>query len=162
MASYELQEKYSTILTPHSISIIENIIKKKPEFFRAAESTLVRNIHNNKIDSNDIPYLISITSQLYNLILLLNITIPQQVENAADNCGTILKFIFSVAIRESLIKVDDEKNASLLLLCCDNIIDACVKLLKLKQPKPVEILGPVVDPILLPKKEPAKKVSTCC
>jgi len=155
VSSYELQEKYSTRLTLHTLAVIEYIIKKNPEFFRIVESTIVRNIRNNKIDAADIPYLISILSQLYNLIQLLEIDIKptSETETSADTCGTILKFVFSVAVRENLIKIDDETNATLLLLCCDNIIDSCIKLLKLKPPKPFAVLGITKS---------AEKADTCC
>jgi hypothetical protein len=129
IASYELQEKYSTRLSAHSLIVIEKIIKTKPEFFRIVESTFLRNINNDEIEANDIPYIISIISQLYNL--LNSLRIDSRIESIPDTCNYILKFLISVIIREQLVKVDNEKSAVLLILCCDNIIDACVKLLKL-------------------------------
>jgi hypothetical protein len=161
ISSHELQEKYSTRLTTNSLNVISRLIKTKPEFFRVVESTLVRNINDNKIRANDVPYIISIISQLYNLLLVLNLETAQEQEPPADTCGTILQFLFSVAIRENLVKVEDETNAALLLMCCDNIIDACIKLLKLKQPKPLAFFGqeqkaPVV------KEAPVVKKSSCC
>ena len=163
MASYELQEKYSTQLTPHSLSVIGKLLKTKPEFFRVVESTLVRNINDNKIQATDVPYVISIISQLYNLLALFNIeTYPHTVEPTADTCGCILKFIFSVAIREHLVQIDDETDATLLLVCCDNIIDACIKLLKIKPPKPISVL--VSEPTPVPKQSVVvvEKKHGCC
>lgn len=152
LSSYELQEKYSTKLTSHSLEVIEHLIKHKPEFFRMVESTLVRNVHGNKIKSNDIPYIISMISQLYNLLLVENIDNANN-ELPADTCTYILKFVFSVVIRENLVHVDDETGATLLLLCCDNIIDACTKLLKLKVPKPTPIyISPTPTPIMQDQK----------
>ena len=71
LASYEMQEKYSTKLTPFGMITIGELIKKKPEFFRMVESTLVRNIHGNKIKAEDVPYIISIISNLHTLLLLI-------------------------------------------------------------------------------------------
>jgi len=131
ISSYELQEKYSTKLTLHSLDVIEQLIKKKPEFFRMVESTLVRNVSNNEILAKDIPYIISIISQLY--MLLNNMHFDNiDYENISDTCNYILKFVFSVVIRENLVEVNNETGAILLLLCCDNIIDSCIKLLKIK------------------------------
>jgi len=126
LSSYELQEKYSIQLTAYSLTTIEKLIKTKPEFFRIVESTLIRNINGSVLCANDVPYIISIISQLYNLLCNMNADLP------ADTCGNLLKFIFSVAIREKVVKIDDETECTLLILCCDKIIDSCIKLLKLK------------------------------
>jgi hypothetical protein len=170
MASYELQEKYSTKLTPYSLDIIEKLIKTHPQFFRMVESTLLRNINDNKIMTTDVPYIISIVAYLYNILIILNKDIDFVMEEPADTSGYILKFVFSVAIREQLIKITDDTEATLLLLCCDNIIDSCIKLLKLKQPKqisntitshipfvppqpllvPLPVPLPVPEPIIVP------------
>jgi len=160
ISSYELQEKYSTRLTEHSMTVVDKIIKTKPEFFRIVESTLLRNIKNTKMDANDVPYIISIISQLYTLLGQLKM--GQHNEAPSDTCALILKFIFSVAIRENLIKVDNETDGALLLVCCDNIIDACIKLLKLNSHKSErsehEIQAPVKTTTII---TPAKK-SGCC
>ena len=140
LASYEMQEKYSTKVTPHSLDMIGELIKLKPEYFRMVESTLIRNINNDKIDSQDIPYIITIISQLYNLLLITNMNNLKSNEDTIDTCSNILKFIFSVSIRESLVKIDDDTNATLLLLCFDNIVDACIKLLKVSLSKPFTLL----------------------
>jgi hypothetical protein len=148
MASYELQEKYSTKLTPYSLNVIEKLIKKNPEFFRMVESTLLRNINDNKIMTTDVPYIISIIAYLYNILMTIQGETDFVMEEPADTCGYILKFVFSVAIREQLVKISDETDATLLLLCCDNIIDSCIKLLKLKQ------LKKLVPPPILPLPSP--------
>jgi hypothetical protein len=135
IASYELQEKYSTKLSAHSLIVIENIIKTKPEFFRIVESTFLRNINNDEIMANDIPYIISIICQLYNLLVSLHI--DSRNEPIPDTCNYILKFLISVIVREQLVKIDNETAAVLLILCCDNIIDACTKLLKLQYIQPM-------------------------
>jgi hypothetical protein len=138
IASYELQEKYSTQLTVYSLTVIEKLIKTKPEFFRVVESTLIRNINGNILRANDVPYIISIIAQLYNLLSNLHID-NNSTEPPSDLCGYLLKFIVSVAVREKIVKIDDETEATLLLLCCDNIIEACTKLIKLKPMVPVQI-----------------------
>jgi hypothetical protein len=161
LASYELQEKYSTKFTLHTLSVIETLIKRKPEFFRMVESTLVRNVNDNKIRSNDVPYLIAIISQLYSLLTSLKID-ADAGESVADTCGYILKFIFSVAIRENLVKIEDETSSTLLLLCFDNIIEACIKLVKLKPATVAQVAPPLLSiktTVIDPKLE---KKSGCC
>ena len=140
LASYEMQEKYSTKVTQYSLAMIAELIKSKPEYFRMVESTLIRNINNDKIEAHDVPYLITIISQLYNLLLIINMNNFRNNESTIDTCSNILKFIFSVAIRESLVKIDDDTNATLLLLCFDNIVDSCIKLLKISTSKPFVLL----------------------
>jgi len=73
------------------------------------------------------------------------------MELPADTCGHLLKFIISVAIREKIVKIDDETEATLLILCCYNIIDACTKLLKLKNSE---------EPVKEEKQ--AEKADCCC
>lgn len=140
LASYEMQEKYLTKINQNSLDIISELIKTKPEYFRMVESTLIRNINNDKIDAQDIPYIITIISHLYNLLLITNMNNLKSNDHTIDTCSNILKFIFSVSIRESLVVIDDDTNATLLLLCFDNIVDACIKLLKVSLSKPFTLL----------------------
>jgi len=140
LASYEMQEKYLTKINQNSLDIISELIKTKPEYFRMVESTLIRNINNDKIDAQDIPYIITIISHLYNLLLITNLNNLKSNEHTIDTCSNILKFIFSVSIRESLVVIDDDTNATLLLLCFDNIVDACIKLLKVSTSKPFTLI----------------------
>ena len=132
------------------------------------ESTLVRNINNNRISASDVPYIISIIAQLYNLLLTLNIDYNIHNEMPADTCGYILKFVFSVVIRENIVKIDDDTNSTLLILCCDDIVDSCTRLLKLKPmisvqkpPKPTRVPPVEVEP-LHEKKNKQVKTDCCC
>jgi hypothetical protein len=164
LASYELQEKYSTKLTPFCMITIGELIKKKPEYFRMVESTLIRNISDNKIRAEDVPYIISIISHLHSLLLLTRYDDIKNSESIVDTCSNILKFIFSVSLREGLVKIDTETDTILLLLCFDNIIDSCMKLLK-----PHKLIDIVSEPkkpapVVVPEKEKEKVVKTtsCC
>jgi len=161
LASYEMQEKYLTKINQNSLDIISELIKTKPEYFRMVESTLIRNVNNDKIDSQDIPYIITIISHLYNLLLITNLNNMKSNEHTIDTCSNILKFIFSVSIRESLVVIDDDTNATLLLLCFDNIVDACIKLLKVSTSKPFTILTENVYAENNEKKEKPKKKKSC-
>uniref|UniRef100_A0A6C0DQA6 Uncharacterized protein n=1 Tax=viral metagenome TaxID=1070528 RepID=A0A6C0DQA6_9ZZZZ len=154
LASYELQEKYSTKLSAHSLNVIEKIIKTKPEFVRIVESTFIRNVNNNEIEANDIPYIISIISHLYSLLGSMNL--DSRTESIPDTCNYILKFLISVIIREQLVKIDDETSAVLLILCCENIIDACVKLLKMKSDSDIKPIKTRDDHLI----EPAFDISS--
>jgi hypothetical protein len=130
LASYELQEKYSTKLTQFCMVTIAELVKKHPEYFRMVESTLIRNIHNNKIKAEDVPYVISIVSQLHTLLLQIRFNTMKNSEPITDTCSNILKFLFSVSLRENMVKMDSETDIMLLLLCFDSIIDSCMKLLR--------------------------------
>jgi hypothetical protein len=166
LSSYELQEKYSTKLTPYSLIVIEKLIKTKPEFFRMVESTLVRNVNANIIQANDVPYLISIVNQLYHLLLASAIDNSKYNELPASTCSYILKFVFSVVIREHIVVIEDDTKATLLLLCCDNIVDSCTLLLNAarpvvpeKEPVYVHRYAPVPEPTTVIM--PAKKRGCC-
>jgi len=162
LASYELQEKYSTKLTSFCMMTIGELIKKKPEFFRMVESTLIRNIHDNKIKAEDIPYIISIIARLYSLLSLMRYEDIKDSESIEDTCGNILKFLFSVSLREGLVKIDNETDIMLLLLCFDNIVDSCMKLVKPSKPR--EILGSSKKPVepVTPVPQKTAEKTGCC
>ena len=92
------------------------------------------NITNDEIDVNDMYEVIIIISKIYNIILVMNFNLQKQVEITAEICGYIVRFIISVSIQEHNVKNKE------LLASFEKIIDACVKLLQLKNPKAMRLL----------------------
>jgi len=163
LSSCELQEKYSTKLSHLCVSEMGELIKKKPEFFRMVESTLNRNINENKIKAETVPYIISIVSQLY-ILLLPKYDDKIHGESITENCSNIIKFLICVSIRENIIFIESETDIILLISCFDDIIDSCIKLLKIRKPTefveapPPPPPPPTIDTIVIQH----KKKKWCC
>lgn len=167
-ASIEQQEKYAIKITPESLAVLEQLTKLCPQYFKIVENTLMRYVKNNRIDANDVPYIISIINQLYKLLLKYDIATTETIYETSSN---ILKFIFSIVICEQLDQVDDETEATLLILCCDNIINACIHLVKSEKPlkkavfldKPAtSALVPALAPALAQPPVVVKSKNWCC
>ena len=129
-ASTELQEKYSIRLNNNILDTVEKLLESNHQYFRTVENTFIRVIKDYKIESNNVPYIIAIIGQLYDILSSLGF----QKELIPDMCCSILKFITSVIVRENIVAFEDETKILLFLLCIDNIIDSCIKLLKLSKP----------------------------
>jgi len=164
LSSCELQEKYSTKLSHLCVTELADLIRKKPEFFRMVESTLSRNINDNKIKAETVPYIVSIISQLY-LLLLPKYDDNKHTESITENCSNIIKFLISVSLRENIIFIESETDIVLLIACFDDIIDSCVKLLKMRKPTIlVEVKAPPPPPPPAPImiEIPKKSSKWCC
>jgi len=132
-----LTDTFTNRLTQYSMSVIKSIIKVNPEFIISIENIVIRNITditNNGIEANDIYEIIIIISKIYNIILVMNFKFQKHIELTAEICGYIVRFIISVCIQ------DNNLNNKELLVSFEKIIDACVKLLQLKNPKEMRLL----------------------
>jgi len=130
----KLTDTFTNRLTEESMSLIKSIIKVNPEFIISIENIVIKNITNDEIDVNDMYEVIIIISKIYNIILVMNFNLQKQVEITAEICGYIVRFIISVSIQEHNVKNKE------LLASFEKIIDACVKLLQLKNPKAMRLL----------------------
>jgi hypothetical protein len=133
-----LTDSFTNRLTKYSMCVIKSIIKVNPEFIISIDNIVIRNITditNNGIEANDIYEIIIIISKIYNIILVMNFNLQKQIEITAEICGYIVRFIISVSIQEHNVKNKE------LLVSFEKIIDACVKLLQLKNPKAMRLLS---------------------
>ena len=129
-----LTDTFTNRLTKYSMSVIKSIIKVNPEFIIIIENIVIKNITDNGIDANDIYEIIIIISKIYNIILVMNFKFQKHIELTAEICGYIVRFIISVCIQ------DNNLNNKELLVSFEKIIDACVKLLQVKNPKEMRLL----------------------
>ena len=132
-----LTDSFTNRLTKYSMSVIKSIIKVNPEFIITIENIVIRNIRDitdNGIDANDIYEIIIIISKIYNIILVMNFKFQKHIELTSEICGYIVRFIISVCIQ------DNNLNNKELLVSFEKIIDACVKLLQVKNPKEMRLL----------------------
>lgn len=130
----QLTDTFTNRLTEESMSLIKSIMKVNPEFIISIEKIVIKNITNDEINVNDMYEVIIIISKIYNIILVMNFNLQKQTEITAEICGYIVRFIISVSIQEHNVKNKE------LLVSFEKIINACVKLLQLKNPKAMRLL----------------------
>jgi hypothetical protein len=114
-------------LSKETTSIIAKIIKSSPDFLDDIEKSMIEIIKDNKIDSNDIPNLISLIQKLYELIYK-NKDIKLDNNKCAEISSAVLKFIIHTLILERKIKINEE-NQVVILALIDKLIDSCINLI---------------------------------
>jgi len=67
----EMQDKYG--LTQDFVKILQSIIQVNPNFFFKIESSFKKIVEDNKIDSDDVPELMSLFASMYELIFSLKL-----------------------------------------------------------------------------------------
>jgi hypothetical protein len=137
-------EIYANRLTKYCIVVIKRIMKTNPEFFLSIEEIVKRSIEKNKIESSDIHNIISIITNFYNILIVMNKILVGAnsgiKENANLTCimiGFILKFFFRICIQDNTTPFD----SNMLIIEFNNIINGCIKLLELKEQKIIKLIG---------------------
>lgn len=135
---------YANRLTKYCIVVIKRIMKTNPEFFLSIEEIVKRSIDKNRIDSGDIHIIISIVTDFYNILIVMNKILAGAnsgiEENANLTCvmiGFILKFFFRICIQSH----NKEFDSDVLIADFNNIINECIKLLELKEQKIIRLIG---------------------
>jgi hypothetical protein len=125
----EIKQK-SHILNKEYIDILNSLVGKSPKLLNDIEKSMFEIMKDGKIDSNDIPYLITIIQKLYEFLFSLKIK-NIQTEKRAAICAEIIKFIVQVLIKERRIKVDINKQ-DVFLSQFNALMDSCISLLSLQ------------------------------
>lgn len=143
----QLKETYANRLTKYSIIITKRIMQTNPDIFLSIEEIVQRSIKNDRIDSGDIHIIISIITEFYNVLVVMNkilanssVDIQQNANLTCVMTGFILKFFFRICIQENLI-INDKNNDKILIQNFNNIISECIKLLELKEQKIIRLMG---------------------
>jgi len=118
-------KKININLTPEIILFIQELLKIEPQLFEGIELSLQQIISDNKINSNDIPNLLVLITQVYDLVNkhknnIKNVDYYDLVKN-------ILHIIFRIYIEKNC--KDDEL---LLVQSSLRIIDSSIELIKLR------------------------------
>jgi hypothetical protein len=125
----EIKQK-AHILNKEYIDILNSLVGKSPKLLNDIERAMFEITKDGKIDSNDIPFLITIIQKLYEFMFSLKIgKIP--TEKRAAICGEIIKFVVVVLIKERRIKVDVNKQDAFIAQI-NVLMDSCVSLLSLQ------------------------------
>ena len=125
----EIKQK-AHILNKEYIDILHSLVDKSPQVLTDIENAMFEITKDGKIDSNDIPYLITIIQKLYEFMFSLKIG-KMPTEKRAAICAEIIKFVVIVLIKERRIKVDINKQ-DVFISQINALMDSCVSLLSLQ------------------------------
>jgi hypothetical protein len=125
----EIKQK-THILNKEYIDILNSLVNKSPNLLNDIEKAMFEIMKDGKIDSNDIPYLITIVQKLYEFMFSLKIE-KISTEKRAAICAEIIKFIVHVLIKERRIKIDPSKQ-DVFLSQFNTLMDSCISLLSLQ------------------------------
>ena len=125
----EIKQK-THILNKEYIDILNSLVSISPNLLNDIEKAMFEIMKDGKIDSNDIPFLITIIQKLYEFMFSLKIE-KMSTEKRAAICAEIIKFIVHVLIKERRIKVDPDKQDAFLSQF-NALMDSCISLLSLK------------------------------
>jgi hypothetical protein len=125
----EIKQK-THILNKEYIDILNSLVSISPNLLNDIEKAMFEIMKDGKIDSNDIPYLITIIQKLYEFMFSLKIE-KISTEKRSAICAEIIKFIVQVLIKERRIKVDPSKQEEFLSQF-NALMDSCVSLLSLQ------------------------------
>ena len=117
-------ENYSIQITPEMKTILTKLLNDTA-YFDEVEQCLKDIVQDDKIDSNDVPKILILISNLYKKLHGLKIKFNEKL------CGDILKFIFDIAIKEGIVKINN-KNIEL-MKCVYSIIDTSISLMLTKK-----------------------------
>jgi len=124
-------DKYSIQLTPE-IKHIFNLLVTDSKYFDDVEKSLKLIVQDDKIDAKDVPQIMVLLTNLYSKLRGLRIEFNEKI------CGDMLKFVFDVAIKDGLIKMN--KADMELLTCVYSIIDMSIQLIQTDK-FPTKVVG---------------------
>lgn len=122
----DMQEKYG--LTQELTKILQSIVQSNASFFFEIEESFKRIVKDNKIDSQDVPELMSIFSSVYELIFSLKFKIS--AIETSNICGELIKLAFNVMLLEDLL-IFDEKELTRKMF--NALVDSSISLMKLSK-----------------------------
>lgn len=125
----EIKQK-THILNKEYIDILNSLVYNSPHLLNDIEKAMFEIMKDGKIDSNDIPYLITIIQKLYEFLFSLKIK-NMSTEKRASICAEVIKFVVMVLIKERRIKVDASKQ-EIFIGQFNALMDSCVTLLSLQ------------------------------
>jgi len=121
----EMQKKYN--VTPEINKIISLILQDHSDFFSKIEISLKKIVEDNKIDSSDVPELMSLFSSVYEL--MQNLKFSKDTIELSNICGELIKLIFSIMITEKLINIELNNVQA----CFNALVDSSISLIKLSK-----------------------------
>lgn len=130
------------VISKSASNMITAIASSSPAVLDDIKKSLLEVIKDNKIDSSDIPHLISIIQSLYEIVCNLK-EFHLDSQSRASICAEVLKFISHYLILDDQLSVD-KLDQMTFLNQIDTLIDSCASLLSL--PSAIKIEGNCLFP----------------
>jgi hypothetical protein len=125
----DMQEKYG--LNQELVKILQLIIQTNSAFFFKIEESFKRILDDNKIDSNDVPELMTLFSSVYELLFSLKLkTSTIEISNV---CGELIKLAFNIMLTEGLIIFETPDGNEESLKIFNALVDSSISLIKLSK-----------------------------
>lgn len=124
-----VDDKINIKLDKKIISVIRYIINTTPKIFDEIEENIKVIVDDGVINSKDIPAILLLLQNLYELIYSFKNT-KLSSEERADICAVIAKLVLHMLVEENLIKIKDE-NKKVFLDQMDGLIDVAIRLVRL-------------------------------
>jgi len=124
----DMQKKYG--LTPELVKILQSIIQQNSSFFIKIEESFKKIVEDNKIDSQDVPELMNLFSNVYELIFSLKLKISTL--EMSNICGELIKLTFNIMLDENLI-IFDSLSKELTRTTFNALVDSSISLIKLSK-----------------------------
>ena len=115
------------VISKSASNMITAIASSSPAVLDEIKKSLLEVIKDNKIDSSDIPHLISIIQSLYEIVCNLK-EFHLDSQSRASICAEVLKFISHFLILDDHLCVD-KLDQMMFLNQIDTLIDSCASLL---------------------------------
>jgi len=130
----EMQKKYE--LNSEMIQIISLMLQNHSSLFTVIEYSFKKIVADNKIDADDVPELMSLFSNIYEVLSALKL--KKKTVELSNACGNIIKLVFNIMLTEHLILFEGEsvKNTT---ECFNGLVDSSTSLIKLS--KTVKLRG---------------------
>lgn len=125
----DMQEKYN--LNQELVKTLQLIIQTNSAFFFKIEESFKRILDDNKIDSNDVPELMTLFSSVYELIFSLKLTV--NTIEMSNICGELIKLTFNIMLTEGLIIFETSSGNEETLKIFNALVDSSTSLIKLSK-----------------------------
>ena len=124
----EMQQKYE--LNPETVKVISLILQNNSSFFTKIEDSFKKIVADNKIDADDVPELMSLFSNMYEVLSALKL--KKKTIELSNVCGDIIKLVFNIMLTEKLLTFEGEsvKNTT---ECFNALVDSSTSLIKLSK-----------------------------
>jgi hypothetical protein len=106
----------------NAAKIVDQVMKHSPEFVQEMARVIVEIVKDNKIDARDIPQLLVLIQQMYDLV---HRKMELDTEAIATSCGAILKGVLHSLVEDQIIRVDET-----VVVLLDTLIDTSIGLLQ--------------------------------
>ena len=124
----DMQEKYG--LTPELVKILQLIIQTNSAFFFKIEESFKKILEDNKIDSNDVPELMTLFSAIYEL--LFSLKLKTTTIDISNICGELIKLTFNIMLAENII-IFESSGSEETLKIFNALVDSSISLIKLSK-----------------------------